>query len=129
MSRPVRKQATRAALAVLLVAGAIAGVPATAAASTGAATGPLAAAACPTAAPPANLNPWRETDYALRTAPVRMGPYGECRSVGSYSAGQAVTVNCYTTNSHGNTWSYIRGYGWIWDDHLRYRGANNRCIF
>ncbi|MFI6286018.1 hypothetical protein ACIBCM_14875 [Streptomyces sp. NPDC051018] len=126
MSRSLGKLTNRAALAVLLVAGALAGVPATAAASTGTSA---AAAACPTAAPPSNLNPWRQTDYAVRTAPVRMGPYGECRPVGSYAAGQAVTGNCYTTNSYGNTWSYIRGYGWIWDEHLRYRGATNPCRF
>ncbi|BAU85098.1 hypothetical protein SLA_4210 [Streptomyces laurentii] len=92
---------------------------------------PSAAAACPwtQGAPASNLNPYSQTDYASGNAPVRMGPYGECGSVGTIPSGGSVSVNCYVTNSFGNTWSYIRGYGWIWDNNLRNGGSTHPCRF
>ncbi|CAL9628808.1 MULTISPECIES: hypothetical protein [Streptomyces] len=80
-------------------------------------------------APPSNLNPYSTTDRAADTAPVRMGPYGDCTKVTSYSAGTSVPVNCYVTNSYGNTWSYVRGSGWVWDAHLSNGGSPHPCRF
>ncbi|MFG2131622.1 hypothetical protein ACGFNV_27910 [Streptomyces sp. NPDC048751] len=92
---------------------------------------PAAAAACPWSqgAPPSNLNPYRTTDYAAGNAPVRMGPYGVCDQVTSIPSGSSVTVNCYVTNSYGNTWSYVRGSGWIYDANLRNGGSPYPCQF
>lgn len=92
---------------------------------------PAAAAACPwdQGAPPANLNPYRTKDYAAVNAPVRMGPYGACTSVGTLPVNSSVTVDCYVTNSYGHTWSYIHGYGWVWDSNLRNGGSPNACRF
>ncbi|MFE9853485.1 hypothetical protein ACFYPN_32525 [Streptomyces sp. NPDC005576] len=88
-------------------------------------------AACPWTQgyPPADLNPTQQIDYAETTATVRVGPYGACTATNSYAPGQSLTVNCYVTNSYGNTWSYIRGSGWVWDANLRYGGAGALCKF
>lgn len=90
-----------------------------------------AAAACPwnQGAPPANLNPYRTKDYAAVSAPVRVGPYGACGQVGTLPVNSSVTVDCYVTNSYGNTWSYIHGYGWVWDSNLVNGGSPDRCRF
>lgn len=89
------------------------------------------AAACPwdRGAPSADLNPYRTKDYAAVSAPVRMGPYGACDSVGTLPVNSSVTVDCYVTNSYGNTWSYIHGYGWVWDSNLKNNGSPNACRF
>ncbi|MFE6101038.1 hypothetical protein ACFVQ4_13835 [Streptomyces laurentii] len=117
-----------AVAALTLAAAGLLGTPAAHAAPT--ATAPVAAA-CPwtKGAPASNLNPYSETDYASGSAPVRKGPYGECDPVGTIPSGGSVSVNCYVTNSYGNTWSYIRGYGWIYDGNLRNGGSTHPCRF
>ncbi|MER7521025.1 hypothetical protein [Streptomyces sp. NPDC126499] len=80
-------------------------------------------------APPSNLNPYSSTDYAVGSAPIRVGPYGSCTAVSTKPSGTAITVNCYITNSYGNTWSYIRGSGWVYDGNLRNGGSTHPCRF
>ncbi|WP_225804031.1 hypothetical protein [Streptomyces sp. NK15101] len=115
--------AARIALAALLLA-----VPAAVAAPAEAAP---PAADCPwyQGAPPSSLNPYSSTDYAAGSAPIRVGPYDACTAVSTKPSGTAITVNCYVTNSYGNTWSYVRGSGWVYDGNLRNGGSPHPCRF
>ncbi|MCX2180904.1 hypothetical protein KV205_10225 [Streptomyces sp. SKN60] len=122
---PASLTAARTALAALLLAAPAVVVAAPAEAAEAAAT------ACPWSqgAPPSNLNPYSSTDYAAGSAPIRVGPYGACTAVTTKPSGTAITVNCYVTNSYGNTWSYVRGSGWVYDGNLRNGGSTHPCRF
>ncbi|MFF9851212.1 hypothetical protein [Streptomyces litmocidini] len=48
---------------------------------------------------------------------------------GPRPSGTAITVNCCITNSYGNTWSYVRGSGWVYDGNLRNGGSTHPCRF
>ncbi|MCX5380478.1 hypothetical protein [Streptomyces sp. NBC_00091] len=66
------------------------------------------------------------------SAAVHTGPYGACTTVGYVSGGTTVSYDCYSVNSYGNTWTWIRdangsSLGWIWDDHLDDGGATAQC--
>ncbi|WP_129839970.1 hypothetical protein [Streptomyces sp. RFCAC02] len=117
MISSVTRHLARGLAVAALAAGAVVAVPAGA-----------QAAACPTQAPPANLNPWSGTDRAVDETPVRKGPSAQCLQVGTYYEGDDVTVNCYVVNAAGRSWSYIRGYGWVRDTHLLDHGATHECV-
>ncbi|MCX4969159.1 hypothetical protein OHA98_31275 [Streptomyces sp. NBC_00654] len=42
------------------------------------------------------------------SAAIHTGPYGTCTTVGYVSGGTAVHYDCYSVNSYGNTWTWIR---------------------
>lgn len=66
------------------------------------------------------------------SAAVHTGPYGACTTVGYVSGGTTVSYDCYSVNSYGNTWTWIRdsngsSLGWIYDSYLDDGGATARC--
>ncbi|MEU3654389.1 hypothetical protein AB0E67_16455 [Streptomyces sp. NPDC032161] len=93
------------------------------------ATATLPAASCSQAAPPSNHNPYSTTHTVLDPAPLRTAPYEKCTLLKTYAAGGSLTVNCYIVNDYGNTWSYVRGAGWVWDKHLSAGGSPHACVF
>ncbi|MFP1624292.1 hypothetical protein ACLB9X_03540 [Streptomyces sp. 5K101] len=120
--RPARLRTTAAAMAMAAAAVTL---------NSTAATTATAAAAdrCSQAAPTSADNPYTTTHTALRDAPLRMGPYGECYRLKTYPQGATVEVRCFIVNQYGNTWSYVPGSGWVWDEHLSGNGSPHRCIF
>jgi hypothetical protein len=126
MPRPTLTHIRTAAAALLLTAVGTFGAPAAASATTAG-----AAATCPwtQGAPTSSLNPYSSTDYTVDTTPARVGPYEACYPASTYPAGTRLTVNCYVSNSYGNTWSYIRGTGWVFDEHLSNYGSPYPCRF
>ncbi|MBT2365896.1 hypothetical protein J7E88_11410 [Streptomyces sp. ISL-10] len=78
---------------------------------------------CSQAAPTRADNPYTTTHTALRDASPRMGPYGECYRLKTYAQGATVEVRCFIVNEYGNTWSYVPGAGWVWDEHLSGNGS------
>ncbi|NYI03761.1 hypothetical protein [Allostreptomyces psammosilenae] len=124
MPREAFSRATTTAAALLLAAASGIAVPTTATAAN-------SAADCPwtQGAPTRAQNPYEQTDYTIDETPLRVGPYGACDQIYTYAPGEPVTVRCYVTNSYGNTWSYIPGSGWVWDEHLENYGSPHRCVF
>ncbi|MFI2367675.1 hypothetical protein [Streptomyces sp. NPDC018833] len=84
---------------------------------------------CSQAAPTRADNPYTTAHTALRDAPLRTGPYGECYRLETYRQSATVEVRCFIVNEYGNTWSYVPGAGWVWDEHLSGNGSPHRCIF
>lgn len=67
---------------------------------------------------------------------MRTGQYSQCPVAANGNAwGQPVHLldyHCYTTNSYGNTWTYLRNISngvsaWVYDGHLLDGGSTVRC--
>lgn len=124
MSDQNRARYKRAAMALALTAGAV-----TINASAVTAATALPAATCSQAAPTAAENPYSTVHTALDAAPLRVAPYEKCTRLQTYAAGSSIRVSCYIVNDYGNTWSYVRGAGWVWDNHLSGGGSPHPCVF
>ncbi|MEV0679261.1 hypothetical protein AB0I60_22335 [Actinosynnema sp. NPDC050436] len=67
------------------------------------------------------------------SVPVRSaGPYADCRIDGEIDDSTRLHYHCYTTNDHGNTWTWVRVVGediagWVWDSNLEDNGSAVRC--
>ena len=70
---------------------------------------------------------------AKSSVPVRSrGPYGDCSIDGYIDSSTRLHYHCYTTNDHGNTWTWVRVVGgdiagWVWDENLQGNGSAVRC--
>ncbi|KUN86741.1 hypothetical protein [Streptomyces griseoruber] len=60
-------------------------------------------------------------------AAVHTGPYGACTTVGTISDGVPIQYDCYVVNDYGNTWTWVHGFGWVFDDYLVGNGAYTHC--
>ncbi|MFD5897123.1 MULTISPECIES: hypothetical protein [unclassified Streptomyces] len=108
---------------------AVAGV--TAALSTGLAATPATAAdaAAVTCSWPKPTNTGYTYHEVNDEGPIRKGPYGVCDPVGTGWQGGALQLVCYAANDYGNTWSYVRGIGWMFDDYFDDGGSQERCTY
>ena len=62
----------------------------------------------------------------------RIGSHIECLSTGVAGVGDTLDYYCFTTNSEGTTWTYLRNAtdgtsGWVRDDHLSDQGSGYLC--
>jgi hypothetical protein len=87
--------------------------------------GVAAPAQAETARCPVNWSPVNGDGYvtAYQDTPVRVGPYGECSSVGTVKKGTIFYLWCGTTNDYSNNWWYgrIAGtsvQGWVYQPPL-----------
>ncbi|MCC8242757.1 hypothetical protein [Saccharothrix luteola] len=64
---------------------------------------------------------------AAAPAAVHTGPYGACTVVGYLGDGVPIQYDCYVVNSYGNTWTWVHGFGWVFDDYLVGNGAYYPC--
>jgi hypothetical protein len=63
---------------------------------------------------------------------LRNGPYTACTAVAGARTSDVLDYYCFTYNSYGNTWTYLRdvttGYtGWVNDGNLRDGGSIYNC--
>ncbi|WP_051872220.1 SH3 domain-containing protein [Streptomyces sclerotialus] len=66
------------------------------------------------------------------SAAVHTGPYGDCTVTAYLDKGMKVTYDCYSVNSAGNKWTYVRhpqgaSIGWVYGKYLDDGGATKRC--
>ncbi|KFZ76985.1 hypothetical protein ED92_38375 [Amycolatopsis sp. MJM2582] len=91
-----------------------------------------AAAACRQHAHSAK-DPFNNGYPSKGSVPVRSaGPYADCRIDGYIDDSTRLHYHCYTTNDHGNTWTWVRVVGeniagWVWDNNLKGNGSAVRC--
>ncbi|MFF3755258.1 hypothetical protein ACFYYH_33265 [Streptomyces sp. NPDC002018] len=64
----------------------------------------------------------------------QQGPYADCTPGYGLTPNTRVVYDCYTVNSHNNTWTHVTAYysnlvlkGWIWDEKLPGYGSSVEC--
>lgn len=86
---------------------------------------------CGAGPPDGTGGPW--TGWAKRNGvPVYNGPRSTCTLVYTVDIGVRMDYHCYTFNTYGNTWTYMRFpdfgvFGWVWDGNLSNGGSTVPC--